>query len=231
MGYSACTLADVMSCGNSKLTVLQVWQTLYLAGFIGFARLREWPWTHSVFTVLHCITMLMKQHSYAFYNGHCRLQGSHTRYRTDSLLVSEVYKRRSKLEAKLRHLEDSDVFSPETPSSNTAAIQSASSFLDTSDLNKLNRRRKSNHDDSRDNEDLDEDIINVTSALEQETPLEIAQIRSLKRLMKWEIDRLSKELRGKCTVTDNHYPRNLNIKDFYGYIPLPTVVYELEYPR
>ena len=145
--------------------------------------------------------------------------------------MSEAYKRRNKLEAKLRHLEDSDVFSPESPSANTATARSASSFLDTSDLHTLNRRRKSNHEDSRDDEDLDEDIINITSALEQDTPLEIAQIRSLKRLMRWEIDRLSQELRGKCTVTDNHYPRNLNIKDFYGYIPLPTVVYELEYPR
>ena len=27
----------------------------------------------TVFLVLHCLTMLMKQHSYAFYNGHRKL--------------------------------------------------------------------------------------------------------------------------------------------------------------
>jgi sterol O-acyltransferase len=32
--------------------------------------LREWTWTSQVFLTLHTIVLLMKMHSYAFYNGH-----------------------------------------------------------------------------------------------------------------------------------------------------------------
>ena len=150
---------------------------------------------------------------------------------TNSISVSEVYKRRNLLKAKLHHLENSDAFSPETPVANSPDVPSAALFFDTKDLSHLNRRRKSFNGDPSDRQDLDQDIGNVASAIENDAPLDISQIRSLERLLKWEIDRLSLELKGKCTVTNNQYPRNLNIKDFYGYIPLPTVVYELEYPR
>ena len=30
---------------------------------------REWEWPQTVFIVLHCLVLLMKQHSYAFYTG------------------------------------------------------------------------------------------------------------------------------------------------------------------
>lgn len=50
----------------------QIWQTAYLGLAIWWAYHRDWPWTHTVFMVLHCLTLLMKQHSYASYNGHCR---------------------------------------------------------------------------------------------------------------------------------------------------------------
>jgi len=41
--------------------------------------LRDWTWTAQVFLTLHTLVLLMKMHSYAFYNGHlseteCRLQ-------------------------------------------------------------------------------------------------------------------------------------------------------------
>jgi sterol O-acyltransferase len=52
--------------------VPQIWQTFYLAAVVGWTLYREWSWTHTVFIVLHCIAMLMKQHSYSFYNGHRR---------------------------------------------------------------------------------------------------------------------------------------------------------------
>ena len=88
------------------------------------------------------------------------------------------------------------------------------------------------HEESRETHVLDEDISNITSAIEHEgQSLGFTQVKSLRRLMKWEIEGLEQELNGKCTVTKNYYPNNLNWKDFYGYIPLPTVVYELEYPR
>ncbi|KAL2221437.1 MBOAT, membrane-bound O-acyltransferase family-domain-containing protein [Thermoascus aurantiacus ATCC 26904] len=54
-------------------------------------------------------------------------------------------------------------------------------------------------------------------------PLDLEQIRGFQRLIKWEIDLLTEELKGQCLVTANHYPNNLNVGDFYGFIPLPTL--------
>jgi sterol O-acyltransferase len=38
-------------------------------------------------------------------------------------------------------------------------------------------------------------------------------------------------LKGKCSLTKNYYPRNLTLKDFCDFNMMPTLVYELEYPR
>jgi len=48
----------------------QLWQAFYLGVVIAWTIHRLWPWTHTVFIVLHCLVMLMKQHSYAAFNGY-----------------------------------------------------------------------------------------------------------------------------------------------------------------
>jgi len=75
------------------------------------------------------------------------------------------------------------------------------------------------------------DIAKVAAAVESGAPLDLDEVCTLRQVIQWEIESLSEELRGKCSVEANHYPRNLNLKDFAAYIPLPTLVYELEYPR
>ena len=191
---------------RSGWMIQNIWQCLFLGAFIGFTFIRQWPWTHSVFITLHTITMLMKQHSYAFYNGH----------------LSDVYKKKTVLEQKLKHLDDAELTSPESPRAY------ATSYMDAAGLNQLSHRRKSNVGVP---EDADKDISSIASAIEADAPLSLDQTRSLRKLITWEIDALNEELRGTCKITSNHYPRNLTLRDFYGYIPLPTVVYELEYPR
>ena len=39
------------------------------------------------------------------------------------------------------------------------------------------------------------------------------------------------DLKGKSTSGNNSYPGNLTVTNHYEYIVLPTLVYELEYPR
>lgn len=68
---------------------LQIWQTGFIAGTVKWTVYRDWPWTHTVFFVLHALVMLMKQHSYAFYNGH----------------LSAAYHRRQLLLGKLKKLD------------------------------------------------------------------------------------------------------------------------------
>lgn len=57
-------------------------------------------------------------------------------------------------------------------------------------------------------------------------------MRYSQHVIRNEIISLNDELRGKgLTPNTNTYPHNLNIRDFAAYIPLPSVVYQLQYPR
>lgn len=60
----------LMSWNGSGWIIQNVWQMSYLMAVVGWTFYREWPWTHSIFIVLHAMVFLMKQHSYAFYNGY-----------------------------------------------------------------------------------------------------------------------------------------------------------------
>ncbi|ESZ97525.1 hypothetical protein SBOR_2072 [Sclerotinia borealis F-4128] len=190
--------------------IQSAWEVSYLALVISWTLYREWPWTHTVFFVLHGIVMIMKQHSYAFYNGH----------------LSEEYKIRAKLQRKLKQL---DNISPvQIPSAKTPAVASLStSYLDarpTSDdiRHRVFERRHSIVESTTDQ---------VADAIDSGEPLDVNQIQTFARILKWEIDFLGKELEGKCTTTGNQYPNNLSVTNHYEYIVLPTLVYELEYPR
>ncbi|KAK4239945.1 hypothetical protein C8A03DRAFT_42487 [Achaetomium macrosporum] len=196
--------ADGAMCGLTG-----VWQTMFIAGVVGLTMLRDWPWTHTVYFVLHGLVMLMKQHSYAFYNGY----------------LSSVYKRRAQLLAELKKLERiSPVPSPsrtEPPvrdisTSHLAKIPSAKGYQQ--------RRRSVPFGEVP-------DIERVVAAIDSGDPLDKEQVHVFERLLKWEVDALSDELKGKSTKPGREYPNNLTLRNHYEYIVLPTVVYELEYPR
>ncbi|KUJ15743.1 MBOAT-domain-containing protein [Mollisia scopiformis] len=190
--------------------IQSVWEALYLVAVLGWTLFREWPWTHTVFFVLHGIVMLMKQHSYAFYNGH----------------LSEAYKMRATLLRKLKQLE---AISPvKTPSDTTPRASSlVTSYLDQRPTaTDLNQRRKSiSGDDGASN------ILQIAAAIESGEPLDIDQIQTFERIINWEIDALSEDLKGKSTKGGKIYPQNLTVSNHYEFIVLPTLVYELEYPR
>lgn len=142
--------------------------------------------------------------------------------------MSELFKRRKILEQKLEALDDTEVITP----SNTTISQDlahATSYLDKEDLHQLSRRRKSIPNQKM--QEVDDDISSIANAIASDAPLDLAQVRSLRKLIDFEVNSITEELKGTTSVTQNHYPKNLTLKDFYGYIPLPTVVYELEYPR
>jgi sterol O-acyltransferase len=53
--------------------VQNIWQTAFLASVLVWIWVRDWPWTHTIFMVLHTLVYVMKQHSFAFYNGYREL--------------------------------------------------------------------------------------------------------------------------------------------------------------
>ena len=187
-----------------------LWQTAYFAGVIGWTQLREWPWSHTVFFVLHGIVMLMKQHSYAFYNGY----------------LSSAYKKRRDLLAKLEQLEQiAPVRSPSQTEPPASAI-STSHLAHPPSLAGMAERRMSSP-----GREWPSDLDRIARAIHSGAPLDLDQVDIFERIIKWEIDGLTEELRGKSTRPQRTYPHNLTVFNHYEYVLLPTVVYELEYPR
>ena len=182
------------------------WQAIFLGFFIWFTQLRSWQWTHAVFITLHTICILMKQHSYAFYNGY----------------LSGVYKRRAMLQAELKVLKDQQHLSPTTP----LPTIHATSYFDASMLNQMSDRKR-----PRQIPYFDEDVLAVASTIGSDTPLSADQLRSLRKLLRLEVAFLALELRGTCQKILNYYPKNLTAKEWFFNLPLPTLVYELEYAR
>jgi len=74
-------------------------------------------------------------------------------------------------------------------------------------------------------------VANVATAMESGESLDTDQMQAFERIIQAEIAGLDVELRGKCLSGDNAYPKNLNIRNFADWTCLPTLVYELEYPR
>ncbi|KAI1763961.1 MBOAT family protein [Hypoxylon sp. FL1150] len=197
---------------RSGWIIQNIWQTLFIAGVVGLPLVREWPWTHTVFFVLHGIVMLMKQHSYAFYNGH----------------LSNVYKKRQNLLFKLKQLELVSPVSFPSPTSPQVSTLSTSHLALPPSANEYYERRKSLPKSQIAEQS---DIETISNAIEEAAPLDMEQLHLFQRLIKWEVDALADELTGKATDPARFYPNNLTFLNHYEYIVLPTLVYELQYPR
>jgi sterol O-acyltransferase len=183
---------------------------MFIAGVIGMTMLRDWPWSHTVFFVLHGLVMLMKQHSYAFYNGY----------------LSSAWKKREHL---LHLLKQLDTVSPVRCPSSTEPLPSALTTTHLSQVpsaDSMKERRQ-----SVDFEKSIRDLDSIAAAIDSGEPLDEEQVQVFERMIKWEIGALTNELRGKSTTPNKAYPNNLTFLNHYEYIVLPTVVYELEYPR
>jgi sterol O-acyltransferase len=56
--------------GNGGMTIQSIYQILWFAAWVNVPFVFDWTWTAQVFLTLHTLVLLMKMHSYAFYNGH-----------------------------------------------------------------------------------------------------------------------------------------------------------------
>lgn len=157
---------------------------------------------------------------------------SHNRVHTNNLdngHLSENYRTRAALQRKLKQLENIDpVQSPSATTPKPSAM--ATSYLDhRPTASGLNQRRQ--YTSNSPIEDGASNIDQVGAAIESGEPLDLEQVQTFERIIQWEIDALTEDLKGKCTTGGNIYPNNLTIANHCEYIVLPTLVYELEYPR
>ncbi|KAK4189108.1 hypothetical protein QBC35DRAFT_494260 [Podospora australis] len=63
-------MGGAMSWSQGGMAIMSIYQVLWLALWIAVPFLLDWTWTAQVFLLLHTMVLLMKMHSYAFYNGH-----------------------------------------------------------------------------------------------------------------------------------------------------------------
>ncbi|KAK5131193.1 hypothetical protein LTR08_001218 [Meristemomyces frigidus] len=211
--------------GRGGWILQNIWQSAYLAAVIGWAYFREWPWMHTIFAVLHGLVFVMKQHSYAFYNGY----------------LSGVYRRRALLEQRLQLLQVMEPMNspPTSPSTSQHLELPLSSGVDFGDLvaspdgTALKRRPSMGQRTSTNLETEKSDVASVAQAIESGYPIDLDQKQTFERVIKAEIEDLTRELQGKSQggAINKSYPHNLRLANFAEFISFPTLVYELEYPR
>jgi sterol O-acyltransferase len=192
--------------------IQNIWQTAYLGAFVGWTYYRDWPWSHSIFITLHCLVFLMKMHSYSFYNGY----------------LSSVTLRKELLEKKLKQLESMEPL--QSPPNSPIRDQSVATGFDNSELT-TTRRPSAHHRTSTNFQAEPTEVAAVASAIESGQPVSPEQVQVFSSIIKREIDELATELRSKCDDGKTAYPKNLTLVNHAEYICLPTLVYELDYPR
>lgn len=203
---------DYVDWDRSGWIIQNIWQTMFIGGTIGWTQLRQWPWSHTVFFVLHSLVMLMKQHSYAFYNGY----------------LSSAHKKRAELLKKLKQLEHVEAVKSPSQTKPTASSISTDHLARRPSRNDVRQRRQSSHSSY---ETFSQDLEGIEAAINSNEPLDLEQIHVFEQIIKWEIDGLTEELQGKSTNPGRAYPNNVTFQNHYEYIVFPTLVYELEYPR
>jgi len=258
-------LKGYLSWNHSGWIIQNIWQTLYLAAFVGWTYYRNWSWTHTIFIVLHCLVFVMKQHSYAFYNGYRKWSLTTVENFVDVETVSQVYRRRKILQQKLAQLEIMESvpslttqITPAKKFSSTASSIAATGIdpstapskktiterkpgIDSSSQphpsppsrkNSLTERRRSVAAKSSTNLDKEKSQIStIASAIDKGEPLDHSQMEAFSHIICSEIRSLNEELNGKSTSGSNSYPKNLTLANWVDWTCLPTLVYELEYPR
>lgn len=62
--------SDMLRWAPAGKIIQSLYQVLWFSVWVAAPFYLHWAWTAQVFLVLHTLTLLMKMHSYAFYNGH-----------------------------------------------------------------------------------------------------------------------------------------------------------------
>lgn len=198
-----------MTWSRGGMALQSVFQASWLGVWVAVPFWFEWTWTAQVFFLLHTMVLLMKMHSYAFYNGH----------------LSETEKR-------LRALDN-----PSSTSDRRPAYLYPSADREepprSAKKRRAHRRKQQHHrkqprvdtDSNKSDEELSALTAAVPTALTPATPSTTTSAD--------EVDTLREDLARELTSPMGNvtYPRNLTWSNYADYIFCPTLCYEIEYPR
>ncbi|KAH8888799.1 MBOAT-domain-containing protein [Thozetella sp. PMI_491] len=68
--FRAAPAKGSLTWSKGGMAIMSVYQAAWLAFWIAVPFMLDWTWTSQVFLLLHTMVLLMKMHSYSFYNGH-----------------------------------------------------------------------------------------------------------------------------------------------------------------
>ncbi|KAG6833002.1 hypothetical protein H0H87_012588 [Tephrocybe sp. NHM501043] len=227
--------------------IQHIFQTSILCAGITWTFNRRWPWVQSGFLTLHSLVMIMKMHSYMTVNGQLQratIQSEKTlellRRATESAggwesALHEAKLRRIEAEAAASTGSESLANTPNAiPGTPDVPEGSTTSYTDTATASAL-RRRLAKVSQATDGNISVTDISTqragdgrtgpsfVPHPLVDHPEPHIAELAN-------EYSELQSELTspGPAYVT---WPHNISLKNFALYQLVPTLVYELEYPR
>ncbi|KAJ3928550.1 MAG: MBOAT, membrane-bound O-acyltransferase family-domain-containing protein [Lentinula lateritia] len=235
------------------LAMQHIFQTTVLIIAVGWTFNRQWPWVQSGFFTLHSLVMIMKMHSYMTVNGYLQWVSEQSQAILDQLreatnseggwdyAVRVAKEHRAELDAAstIGSSQSSGTSPMDTPPI-PDGVQA--SYVDP-DAAKALRKRLASMSDA--NGVIDADTKNIVDSLNdpntyKKTDEHIPSATAPHLLIdhpNQNISNLAKdysELQGELVSTGPLYivwPNNITLKNFAVYMLIPTLVYELEYPR
>ncbi|KAG0054727.1 hypothetical protein BGZ83_010622 [Gryganskiella cystojenkinii] len=177
-------------------------QVLFLLVAIAWTIWRDWPWVQSGFFTLHAITMLMKMHSYIAYNGEL------SEKKIQLKKLEESYAQLKKDDA-LTTSDDIGDLPNDTPTSPSPSTES-SPESSLSDQEKEILTSRQHHR-----------LASEAAAALLQEPVNSSALAA-------EIDELKHDLR--CQ-NGEPWPANVTTANFVDFLIVPSLIYELQYPR
>ncbi|EKM50488.1 uncharacterized protein PHACADRAFT_178226 [Phanerochaete carnosa HHB-10118-sp] len=234
---------------DTGIAIQYVWQSFVLATSITWAFYRQWPWVQSGYFTLHTLAMMMKMHSYMNINGYLSQVNQHAqgvmerlRHATDKVggwddAVAAAESNRRERERGSRGIVD------DAPTNDGPVTASPAGIFDKAAAPMLRKR------------------ANTTFKAKAPAPLAPASSTNPEQIMTTgnrvlspadvlkpaahpladhpdesiaSLAREYSELDSELVSTGPEYvrwPHNITLRNFASYMCIPTLVYELEYPR
>ncbi|KAJ6515074.1 MBOAT, membrane-bound O-acyltransferase family-domain-containing protein [Mycena vitilis] len=212
-------------------------QTCALVMAISWTLNREWPWVQSGFFTLHTLVMIMKTHSYMTVNGHLQHVSELSQALLDDLrkATESAGGWDQAIQAAQVHRAELDVLTnrstqDSTPGGTPMVPEGAStSYVDVPTAAALRQRLVAVSEASKLAADPDRKPDSKATSPMSPHVLVDHPNEAISAMA-----RDYSELEGELTSSGPYpvtYPNNLTMKNFAVYQLIPTLVYELEYPR
>lgn len=189
------------------MAIQSIYQVGWMAFWTAIPFVLEWTWTSQVFLLLHTMVMLMKMHSYAFYNGH----------------LSETEKRLHRLDEPTATDED------HAPAYQyPVASERRNSRVGISEAEKPQRKSKGGKNKKGNKKKQAAEKLSEKPGPDPATPVD-----QLSSDNEDEVETLREALARELTSPMGNvtYPRNLTWANWFDFLLCPTLCYEIEYPR